>query len=475
MTNNTTAALTDEQRSRVEYALDYMEGSGFAPEADILRALLTSPRAAVPAPAGWKLVPIEPTQDMLDCWWDALPKGTAFQDCTPRGVYGSMLDAAPAAPVDEISPDECATDVYKHGKCVGYFDIPKHTANALCAALTTATGIRIDWHYVGGRVAMKALLPESDAAQAVAADGAATDDIHEAFGVIKAAIEHGNPTARAIASSLFVCAEKQRTSATTVMARAAVSPPTAEPCAHDYVRSDSVCTECGEKAATADERAAFPTDAIAYRVLRRNTVSGEWVTDDRYWQDGPPSAELIAETDARSDEWRIELAFSRASQAAAPAEAREPIATFDDGLKVYLDSWTGGRHEAGSFGEVTLRFTDERHTTVREYRAKDIVPADAHEPVATLHDDGHYVWNPKVPKPEGYDRAGWKMAVYAGIPADAGEAVASVDETTFKHLFYKHGGPVDSEGWCINESGLRDFLADLAAAQGAQGGKGGEA
>lgn len=60
-------------------------------------------------------------------------------------------------------------------------------------------------------------------------------------------------------------------------------------------------------------------------------------------------------------------------------------------------------------------------------------------------------------------------------PADAGEAVASVDETTFKHLFYKHGGPVDSEGWCINESGLRDFLADLAAVQGAQAGKGGEA
>ncbi|RQZ76438.1 hypothetical protein DF052_00345 [Burkholderia glumae] len=63
----------------------------------------------------------------------------------------------------------------------------------------------------------------------------------------------------------------------------------------------------------------------------------------------------------------------------------------------------------------------------------------------------------------------------AGAAADAGEAVASVDEATFKHLFYKHGGPVDSEGWCINESGLRDFLSDLAAVQGAQGGKGGEA
>ncbi|WP_244134262.1 hypothetical protein [Burkholderia gladioli] len=76
--------------------------------------------------------------------------------------------------------------------------------------------------------------------------------------------------------------------------------------------------------------------------------------------------------------WREALRFA-ASQAAAPAEARELIATFDDGLKVRLDSWTGGRHEAGSFGEVTLRFTDERHTTVRDYRAKDIAPAEARE------------------------------------------------------------------------------------------------
>lgn len=39
--------------------------------------------------------------------------------------------------------------------------------------------------------------------------------------------------------------------------------------------------------------------------------------------------------------------------------------------------------------------------------------AGASEAVATLHDDGHYVWNPKVSKPDGYDRAGWKMPVYA--------------------------------------------------------------
>ncbi|WP_436407955.1 hypothetical protein [Burkholderia oklahomensis] len=49
-------------------------------------------------------------------------------------------------------------------------------------------------------------------------------------------------------------------------------------------------------------------------------------------------------------------------------------------------------------------------------------------------------------------------------PAQAAEAVAIPDESTFQRLFIKHGGPVDSEGWCINESGLRDFLHELAAA-----------
>lgn len=49
-------------------------------------------------------------------------------------------------------------------------------------------------------------------------------------------------------------------------------------------------------------------------------------------------------------------------------------------------------------------------------------------------------------------------------PAMAAEAVEVPDEATFQQLFIKHGGPVDSEGWCVNESGLRDFLRDLAAA-----------
>ncbi|WP_208455902.1 hypothetical protein [Burkholderia gladioli] len=82
---------------------------------------------------------------------------------------------------------------------------------------------------------------------------------------------------------------------------------------------------------------------------------------------------------ARGYTHKITAALRHLDALVAPAEAREPVATFDDGLKVYLNSWTGGRHEAGSFGEITLRFTDERHTNVRDYRAKDMAPVDARE------------------------------------------------------------------------------------------------
>ncbi|WP_208457128.1 VRR-NUC domain-containing protein [Burkholderia gladioli] len=127
----------------------------------------------------------------------------------------------------------------------------------------------------------------------------------------------------------------------------------------------------GDEPATADERAAFETKTHQ----RLKQLVGDEAASMVTFGDGYDS-------DYVSAAW-IGWQAGRASQAAAPAEAREPVATFDDGLKVYLDSWTGGRHEAGSFGEVTLRFTDERHTNVRDYRAKDIAPADAGEAVAS--------------------------------------------------------------------------------------------
>ena len=39
--------------------------------------------------------------------------------------------------------------------------------------------------------------------------------------------------------------------------------------------------------------------------------------------------------------------------------------------------------------------------------------AQAIEPVATLHDDGHWTWNKKHPEPYESRFAGWRMEVYA--------------------------------------------------------------
>lgn len=108
---NTAAALTDEQRSRIEYALDYMGGSGFAPEADILRVLLTSPRAAVPAPAGWKLVPIERSYKMRAkalIAFNTTEKETNDRDDALDAAHRAMLDAAPAAPAAPVVADGAA-------------------------------------------------------------------------------------------------------------------------------------------------------------------------------------------------------------------------------------------------------------------------------------------------------------------------------------------------------------------------------
>lgn len=70
----------------------------------------------------------------------------------------TFLIATPTVPAPAaIDPGQCAQDVFDKGVSVGLFDIPKATANALCAGISTATGARVDWHYIGGRVHVKVL------------------------------------------------------------------------------------------------------------------------------------------------------------------------------------------------------------------------------------------------------------------------------------------------------------------------------
>lgn len=72
-----------------------------------------------------------------------------------------------AVPVAPFNPDRCEQGVFDNGLSVGLFDIPKPTANALCQALTQATGRAHDWHYIAGRVHLKVAHPPAQAQDVV--------------------------------------------------------------------------------------------------------------------------------------------------------------------------------------------------------------------------------------------------------------------------------------------------------------------
>lgn len=60
-------------------------------------------------PAGWKLVPIEPTADMSHAGHDYYQKSKAeFGDFTPTGMYRAMLAAAPQPPVSTSGWIKCS-------------------------------------------------------------------------------------------------------------------------------------------------------------------------------------------------------------------------------------------------------------------------------------------------------------------------------------------------------------------------------
>ena len=67
-----------------------------------------------------------------------------------------QADSQPA-PVVEGTPPPCDQELFDQGVSVGLFDIPKWTAEALCRGIAAATEARVDWHYIAGRVHIKAL------------------------------------------------------------------------------------------------------------------------------------------------------------------------------------------------------------------------------------------------------------------------------------------------------------------------------
>lgn len=55
--------------------------------------------------------------------------------------------------------EQCDGEIYKNGISACLIDIPKHTAEEICRGVSAAAGIRVDWHYIGGRVHIKAIKP----------------------------------------------------------------------------------------------------------------------------------------------------------------------------------------------------------------------------------------------------------------------------------------------------------------------------
>ncbi|EOV0678469.1 DUF551 domain-containing protein [Cronobacter dublinensis] len=51
----------------------------------------------------------------------------------------------------------CDHEVFEKGTSACLVDIPKDVAEIICRGISAATGCKIDWHYVGGRVHIKAL------------------------------------------------------------------------------------------------------------------------------------------------------------------------------------------------------------------------------------------------------------------------------------------------------------------------------
>lgn len=106
--------------------------------------------------------------------FDAADVATASAQGFRDGVASLTVQAADSQPAQVMgdTPPPCDQELFDQGVSVGLFDIPKWTAEALCRGIAAATEARVDWHYIGGRVHIKALPAARATADSVQEDAA---------------------------------------------------------------------------------------------------------------------------------------------------------------------------------------------------------------------------------------------------------------------------------------------------------------
>ena len=441
---------------------------------------IAAPRAAVPAPKGWKLVPVERSYDMRVkalIAFNTTEKETNDRDDALDAAHRAMLDAAPAAPV--AAPDP-------------------HAATA--------------WMDVEGR---SYVMPHfgtttAPAAQAVAADGAATDETMS----LQVALDFAdNPrpfpalcapadTNGELYRALRVLADAYR--------RAAVSPATAEPDLNALLEAAAVGLNREgmdedarivrgmkpgyppkrDEPATADERAALREmldDARNEFTMVREALGVAY----------EPHQTLLERT----------LEAARASQAAAPASIG-PVSTwpgykrgFNDGRKAAAPAAVEmTRSEVHALNDAVKMMPS--HGSLRTFRDRlfaaypnhprfAAAPAEAREPDAfdrweqeCERDHGPYPEDASmskrlrwwIPKSARHGKTGFEHDISDAadmldslVPADAGEAVGVA------------GSMPGTDGFtmaCFDAAkvpiGTKLYAARVSVFQGAQGGKGGD-
>lgn len=88
---------------------------------------------------------------------DASGSWVRYEDHVAALAAGQAVAPAEPDPTPGTHPPPCDSELFENGVSVGLFDIPKWTAEALCKGIAAATGARVDWHYIAGRVHVKAL------------------------------------------------------------------------------------------------------------------------------------------------------------------------------------------------------------------------------------------------------------------------------------------------------------------------------